>query len=216
MEWWPRAELGWLGYLKVLPAFACMAVPLMFLVDWWGFSFVSPLSLYTDLFFFFSKRINRPYFEEQAQEVLRSSDLHDIPAYYSRKPGSGFWLLEFGNTFVGLIAVDTTNSKNQLEKSSASESKGTTTTTATIRHFYVAESFRQANIQEDLLQYAVKAAFSDSKVQRIEAFDSPLVPYLRDCLRKAGFKLDHNTKKVGLLGWSLGVRYLNRDEWKGE
>ena len=159
-----------------------------------------------------SERINRPYFEDQAQEVLRASDLHNISAHYSRDPGSGFWLLEYGDQIIGLIAVDASN-KPDNDKSSANKSKGKT---ATIRHFYVDEVYRVTNIQEDLLELAVKHAFSDPKVQRIEAFDSPLVPYLRACLQKAGFQLDHNTKKVGLLRWSLGVRYLNRDEWKGE
>lgn len=154
-----------------------------------------------------SERINRPYFEDQAQEVLRASDLRDISAHYSRDPGSGFWLLEYGDQIIGLIAVD---ASNKPDKSSA---KGKT---ATIRHFYVDEPYRVTNIQEDLLEHAVKRAFSDPKVQRIEAFDSPLVPYLRTCLQNAKFQLDHNTKTVGLFRWSLGVRYLNKDEWKGE
>jgi len=34
MNWWPIPSLGWFGYLKPVPAFATMAVPLMFLVDW--------------------------------------------------------------------------------------------------------------------------------------------------------------------------------------
>ena len=139
--------------------------------------------------------------------------MRNISAHYSRDPGSGFWLLEYGDDIIGLIAVDASN-KPDDDKSSASKSKGKT---ATIRHFYVDEPYRVANIvQEDLLDHAVKHAFSDPKVQRIEAFDSPLVPYLRTCLGKAGFQLDHNTKKVGILRWSLGVRYLNRNEWKGE
>ena len=158
------------------------------------------------------KRINRPYFEEQAQEVLRAPDLRDISAHYSHDPGSGFWLLEYGDQIIGLIAVD---ASTKPDKSSASKSKGKGKT-ATIRHFYVDEAYRVANIQEDLLEHAVKHAFGDPKVERIEAFDSPLVPYLRACLRDAGFQLDHNTKKVGLFRWNLGVRYLNRDEWKGE
>jgi RimJ/RimL family protein N-acetyltransferase len=131
--------------------------------------------------------------------------LRNISAYYSRDPGSGFWLLEYGDHFVGLIASDKPN------KTSASEFK-----TATIRHFYVDQTYRTTNVQEDLLQHAVKHAFSDSKVQRIEAFDSPFVPYIRVCLQSAGFQLDHYTKKFILLRWSVGVRYLNRDEWKGE
>jgi len=186
MNWWPIPALGWFGYLKPVPAFASMAVPMMFFVDW----------------------INRPYFEEQTTEVLGESDLRNIPSHYSSKNGSGFWILEYGDKFVGLIALDATN---KPDKSSKSEFKGKT---ATIRHFYVEEAFRGTNIQEDLLQHAVKHAFSNPQVQHIEAFDSPLVPYLRTCLRNTGFQHHHNTKKVGLFQWSLGVRYLNRDEWK--
>jgi GNAT superfamily N-acetyltransferase len=162
---------------------------------------------------FYLNRINRPYFEDQAQEVLCAPDLRNISAHYSRDRGSGFWLYEYGDQVIGLIAVDASNKPDDNEKSSASKSKGKT---ATIRHFYVDEPYRVANIQEDLLKHAVNHAFSDPKVQRIEASDSPLVPYLRACLRNAGFQLDHNTKKIGLLRWNVGVRYMSRDEWKGE
>ena len=172
---------------------------------------------FLDFFFnyadFVCKRINRPYFEDHAQEVLRAPDLRNISAHYSRDPGSGFWVFEYGDQIIGLIGVDASNEPDDDEKSSASKSK---VKTATIRHFYVSEVYRVANVQEDLLEHAVKHAFSDPKVQRIEAVDSPLVPYLRACLRKAGFQFDHHTKKIGLLRWSLGIRYLNRDEWKGE
>lgn len=162
------------------------------------------------------KRINRPYFEDQAQEILRAPDLRNISAHYSRDPASAFWLFQYGDDIIGLIAVDASNKLDDDEKSSASKSKSSKSKTAIIRHFYVDEPYRVANLQEDLLEHAVKHAFSDPKVQRIEAFDSPLVPYLRACLRNAGFQHNHNTKKIGLLGWNLGVRYLNRDEWKGE
>ena len=162
---------------------------------------------------FYLKRLNRPYFEDQAQEILRGPDLRNISVHYSRDRGSGFWLFEHEGQIIGLIAVDASNKPDDGDKSSASKSKGKA---ATIRHFYVDEPYRVANVQEDLLEHAVKHAFSDPKVQRIEAFDSPLVPYLRACLRNAGFQLGHNTKKIGILKWSLGVRYLNRDEWKGE
>jgi len=191
MKWWPKLESGWLAYFRVLPAFTSMAVAMMFLIDW----------------------INRPYFEDQAQEVLRAPDLRNISTHYSCHPGSGFWLFEYNDQVIGLIAVDASNKPDDDDKFSASKSEGKT---ATIRHFYVMEPYRVADVQEDLLKHAVKHAFSNPKVQRIEAFDSPLVPYLRACLRNAGFQLDHNTKKIGLLGWNVGVRYLSRNEWKGE
>ena len=34
MEWWPKHQAEWGGYLKVLPGFAAMAVAVMFFVDW--------------------------------------------------------------------------------------------------------------------------------------------------------------------------------------
>ena len=140
--------------------------------------------------------------------------MHNISAHYSRDPGSGFWVFEHEGQVIGLIAVDASNKPDDEDKSSASKSNDKT---ATIRHFYVDEPYRVANVQEDLLEHAVKHTFSVPKIQRIEAFDTPLVPYLRICLRNAGFQPDLGyTKKVGVLGWSWGVRYLNRDEWKGE
>ncbi|KAF8973972.1 hypothetical protein BDZ97DRAFT_1912415 [Flammula alnicola] len=189
MSWWPsNQQHGWLGYLKPLPALASVAVPIMFFIDW----------------------VNRPYFEELTQEVLRHPDLKDISKYYSQQPASGFWILEMGEHFVGLIAIDATQPPKKREKDEVAPPK-----TALIRHFHVEEAYHNANIQDDLLEYAVNHAFSkDPKLERIEATDSPLVPYIRVSLRKAGFELDHHTKQIGIRGWKLGVRYLRRENWK--
>lgn len=35
MNWWPNPEQGILGYLSPIPAFACMALPIMFATDWY-------------------------------------------------------------------------------------------------------------------------------------------------------------------------------------
>ncbi|PPR06897.1 hypothetical protein CVT24_011587 [Panaeolus cyanescens] len=163
MQWWPSHLPGWLGYLRPIPAFASMAVPIMFLIDW----------------------INRPYFEKITQNVIRNSDLRNITNHYSKSPGSGFWMLEYGDKFVGLIALDASPS-NSSEKS---------TKTGFIRHFYVDEPYRPADIQNDLLRHAVNYAFkTSSTLERVEAPDSPLIPYLRPCFRNAGFALDHHTE----------------------
>lgn len=34
LKWWPKPQTGWFEYLKVVPAFAAVAVPVMFFVDW--------------------------------------------------------------------------------------------------------------------------------------------------------------------------------------
>lgn len=105
---------------------------------------------------------------------------------------------------MGLIAVDASQTRNNVQGPK----------TAVIRHFYVEEAYRKTKIQDDLLKYAVNHAFEkDPKLERIEASDSPLTAYLSRSLREAGFELDHHTNRIGILGWKLGVRYLERGVW---
>ncbi|KAF7339423.1 hypothetical protein MSAN_02156400 [Mycena sanguinolenta] len=191
MKWYPKPQFGWLGYLQPIPAFATTFVPLMFLVDW----------------------LNRPYFENRTQDALRSRDMRDnIKDYYSRSPASGFWILELGEKFVGLIALDASI------EDSAKNRKGKTTTseTATIRHFYVQEPYPASGVQDDLLSHAVNHCFNATPavVQRIKSADSPLIPYTRKALKEAGFVLEENTETVGVLRWKLGLRSLQRDAWE--
>jgi hypothetical protein len=184
MHWWPNPSVhGYLSYFSPLPAFACLGVLMMFLIDW----------------------INRPYFEKLTQKALRQPDIRDPKAYYSRSPPSGFWILEYGVRFVGIIALDASLDSTSDEPAP----------TATIRHFFVEDEYRSSNIQADLLSYAVGHAFqSDNIVQQIKASDSPLAPYARVALRSSGFQLEEYTDKVGVFGWKLGVRILKRVEWE--
>lgn len=153
--------------------------------------------------------MNRPYFEELTQEALRHEDIKDIQKYYSKKPASGFWLLEHGDTFVGLIGIDASKSNVKPPKGEAVPPR-----TAFIRHFHVEENYHQANIQDDLLEYAINHAFNkDPTLERIKVVDSPLLSYRRSSLRKAGFELDQHTKTIGILRWKLGTRYLERNKW---
>ncbi|KZT06924.1 uncharacterized protein LAESUDRAFT_749833 [Laetiporus sulphureus 93-53] len=203
MGWWPDAERGSLGWVRPIPAFACIAVPLMFLCDWF----------------------NRSTFEDQTQDILHRPDVADIASYYLRSPSSGFWLLEYGDNFVGLIAVDaspdSTSNKTLSELASSRQKnqkidlKKGTSETAAIRHFYVEEQYRRAGMQHDLLAHAVKHVFSSSqKVKTISAVDSPLKPYVGDALRQQGFELERKTEKVGILRWQNTVRVLSREHWR--
>jgi len=199
MHWWPNPDvLGYLSYLSPVPAFACMAVPLMFLMDW----------------------INRPYFEKLTHEALRRPDIRDLKAYYSRSPSSGFWILEYGVRFVGIIALDaspdsTWDGPSTLTTTKRNASVKKSSPTAIIRHFFVEEEYRSSEIQTDLLSYAVRHAFtSDDTIQQIKASDSPLASYARQTLRSSGFQLEDHTDKVGVFGWKLGVRVLERAEWE--
>jgi GNAT superfamily N-acetyltransferase len=200
MEWWPKSQYGILGYLSPLRAFASTAVPIMYLIDW----------------------LNRPFFEKHLQDALQKADVLDVSEYYSRSVSSGFWILEYGDRFVGLIALDasldsTDDEPISVEKLAArkrSKSKATSPT-ATIRHFFIDEPFRTSGIQNDLLAHAVQHAFdSDPALQQIRAQDSPLIPYARTALREAGFQLTRHTEKVGVFGWKLGMRVLESRDWK--
>jgi ribosomal protein S18 acetylase RimI-like enzyme len=196
MHWWPKSEFGWWGYLSPVPAFGSTAVPVMFLIDW----------------------LNRPFFEKLAQDALRRPDILNIQSYYARSPFSGLWILEYGETFVGLIALDASldsESDDLVTSETKSNFKKGTSRTATIRHFYVEEQFRGIGMQKDLLDHAVRHAFSsNSTVRTIKAADSPLAPYVRVCLRSAGFQLQKHTETVGVFAWKLGQRILERDDWK--
>ncbi|KAJ7492566.1 hypothetical protein FB451DRAFT_1218829 [Mycena latifolia] len=189
MDWWPKPKVGMFTYLSPLPAFASIFVPIMFLIDW----------------------INRPYFEKLTQDVLRAPDMRDIQEYYSRSPASGFWILDYDDRFVGLVAIDAS-----VEDASNKNRKATTSQTATLRHFYVQEPYPAAGAQDDLLSHAVNHCLNAKPaiVQQINAPDSPLVPYARKSLKEAGFVLEKNTEKVGVFGWKLGMRRLRRDVWE--
>ncbi|OBZ79341.1 hypothetical protein A0H81_00752 [Grifola frondosa] len=196
MNWWPKPEHGLFGYLAPVPAFGSLAIPLMFLSDW----------------------LNRFPFEDRSANILRRPDLADIVAYYSRSPASGFWLLEYGTRFVGLIAIDASTDSLSEEtvaaKGRVNTSQGTNTD-ATIRHFYVEEAYRKTFIQNDLLAHAIAHAFSnDAAVQRIRAAESPLQRYIGDALREQGFQLEKKTERIGALRWQNSIRVLDRKRWK--
>ncbi|TFK77050.1 hypothetical protein BDN72DRAFT_830218 [Pluteus cervinus] len=183
MKWWPNGGLGLLGYLRPLPLFASTAVPIMFFMDW----------------------INRPYFEESVQVMLREPDIKDLAGYYGKGSSSGLWILEYGNIFVGVIALDggTTAPGSKSEKPKK---------TGFIRHFYIDEPYRKSGIQTDLLEYALEHGFK-AGLESIEVIDTPLLSYQRDCLRTAGFRLVDYAKVVGILRWKTALRSLDKDAW---
>lgn len=207
MNWWPKSEYGAFGFLSPLPAFGATSVPIMFIIDWYVKLQIDMPGRNTSLTI---RRLNRPFFENFTQDILRQADMKNIKTYYTSVSASGFWMLEYNDTFVGLIAVDASPA--------SSPSKPTKKTgcsdTATIRHFFVEDQFRGSGIQSDLLVHAVRHAFTaDPAIQFIKAADSPLVPYVRSCLRTGGFQLQKHTQKVGVYGWKLGERMLDRSHW---
>ncbi|PIL32014.1 hypothetical protein GSI_06718 [Ganoderma sinense ZZ0214-1] len=202
MNWWPKPEFGVYGYLSPIPAFGSLAIVFMFGIDW----------------------LNRWGFEDRSAHVLRRPDMVDIPAYYSRSPSSGFWVLQYGERFVGIIAIDASldaDSDNAVanmtfKKDTSGKvalSKGTAQT-ATIRHFFVEDQYRPAGTEDDLLEFALRHAFTnDAKVETVRAYASPLESYIGNSLRKHGFALERKTEKVGALRWQNSTQILTRERW---
>ncbi|KAK0465109.1 uncharacterized protein EV420DRAFT_1512857 [Desarmillaria tabescens] len=192
MQWWPNASIGYLSYLKPLPAFASLAVPILALVDW----------------------INRPHFEKVLQMVLRKPDMRDLAGYYARTPSSGFWLLEYGDNIVGLIAVDASLDSDSSPDTKKKNSQPVSST-AVITHFSVDEKYRSTGVQDDLLTYAVRHAFASSPtVQRVEGIDDPLVEFTGPCYTAAGFKTESVLEPIGVFKWRPRKRVLERSAWE--
>ncbi|KAF8626526.1 hypothetical protein AX15_004831 [Amanita polypyramis BW_CC] len=187
MNWWPSQGLSFLRFLSPLPAFAAMAVPLMFFVDWF----------------------NRNDFEDRAQEILRRQDAADFAHYYSGVPGSGLWIVEYGEKFVGLIAMD---AKEDDKKNKKNVSKRVNQ--ATIRHFYVDEPFRSTGIQDDLLAHAIRHTFETSSIVTVNVEGNPLTSYVQKALRSAGFVQGNKLRSIGLFGWQLHEMVLDKARWK--
>ncbi|PBK77271.1 hypothetical protein ARMSODRAFT_1012447 [Armillaria solidipes] len=192
MQWWPDAHHGYVSYLRPVPAFACLAVPILALADW----------------------INRPYFEKVLQTVLRKPDMRDLAGYYARTPASGFWLLEYGDSFVGLIAVDASLDSDSNPGAKKKKSQPVSST-AVITHFSVDEKYQSTDVQDDLLAHAVRHAFTSSPtVQRVECIDNPLVTFTGPCYTAAGFKTESVLEPIGVFKWRPSKRVLERSEWE--
>ncbi|OSD03483.1 hypothetical protein PYCCODRAFT_1451615 [Trametes coccinea BRFM310] len=202
MNWWPKPEHGLLGYLAPLPAFGALSVVLMFAIDW----------------------LNRWDFDDRSNHVLRRPDLVDIPTYYSRSPSSGCWILEWGGRFVGMIALDASPDADadeqvtpgSVKKDRSGQVKMTkgTAKVATIRHFHVEEPYRPAGMQNDLLSYALKHAFTvDPKLEGVRATASPLRAYISESLKRHGFRHEKKGARVGALRWQNSVYILDRAQW---
>ena len=219
MNWWPRADYGIYGYLSPVPAFGSLAIVFMFGIDWYVFR--SQLSL---MHIFIFGRLNRWGFEDRSAHVLRRPDMVDITAYYSRSPSSGFWILQYGERFVGIIAVDASldaeSDDTVGDKTFKKDKSGKVATTkgtakvATIRHFFVEEQYRPAGTEDDLLEFALRHAFTnDAKVEAVRAHASPLESYVSKSLHKHGFALERKTERVGALRWQNSIQILTRKRW---
>ncbi|THH34063.1 hypothetical protein EUX98_g52 [Antrodiella citrinella] len=193
MNWWPKPEHGWFGYMSPVPAFVSVWMPVMFGCDW----------------------LNREYFFENMNNALRRRDLIKIKDYYARSPSSCLFIIEYGDKFVGFIAVDASPDSTSNEvmvnpdsMAKVSYTKGTSDV-AVIRHFFVDTPYRVANMQADLLQFALQQVFTSSpKVKTVKGLETTVVPYSGKALRAEGFKEESvldTSSNLQILDWTAHV-----------
>lgn len=165
--------------------------------------------LYNFIFLTYWIRFNRPEFESDTKKTLASEDIVTLESYYKRSPASGFWLLEYGEKFIGLIAVDAPKPRISKKSSDA------VPTYATIRHFYVQEPYRGISMQTDLLLFAIDQVFkNDHNIQSIRASSSALSDYIGTALINAGFRVLEQAGKIGVFRWKITVYELTRAQWE--
>ncbi|KAF7320364.1 hypothetical protein MKEN_00821200 [Mycena kentingensis (nom. inval.)] len=151
LGWWPDWRYGWIALLRPVPGFASIFMPLIFIVDWY----------------------NRPSFEELGRAAVHALDIKDYKTYYERDAASGYWILTFGDQFVGHIALDAGDKD------------------ATIRHFFVQDPYPSSGIHADLLNHALTHCFeANSNLLRVTATETDLAPYANKALREVGFLLE--------------------------
>ncbi|KAI6162218.1 hypothetical protein EDD17DRAFT_1729142 [Pisolithus thermaeus] len=195
-SWWPNPEHGFLRFFSAVPAFACWAVPILAWIDW----------------------INRPYFEDATSDALHNLDVANIEEYYALSPSSGFFVLEYDGSIIGLVAIDASKNSqsNQSfkEHNKVKEQKRGTSSVAVIRHFYVEELFRKSNVQDDLVAFAVRHAFNSSgDVKEIRVVTSSLLGYVQESFGKLGFRIEGITTMKGVYSWTARTMNLRKTDW---
>jgi hypothetical protein len=159
---------------------------------------------------------------------MRRADFANLQKYYARSPSSGLFILEYGNKFIGLVAIDASKDSQSeqgfvkkteqghvlADKTKNFYSSGTSSV-ATIRHFYVEGRFRKSNVQQDMLAFAARHVFTTAQdVKVLKASATPLLGYKYDTLRELGFSVEKQAGKLGILGWRVDAMALERSRWE--
>jgi len=180
VDWWPSSQSfgGLLSMLSPIPAFAAVAVPILFYFDW----------------------VNRPYFERGVEKAMASPDLLNIEKTYG-KPPSSFDILEYEGKVIGIIAIDATPRPAQPGR-------------AYIRHYYIADPYRESGVQNDLLNHAIPRLFASPDVTSVEAPYSMLHPYVKRAFLHQGFKIASSRKNGHYISWEVGTALLTKEKWE--
>lgn len=159
---------------------------------------------------------------------MHRPDFANLQKYYARSPSSGLFILEYDNNFIGLVAIDASKDSQSeqvfVKKTEhghilADQTKNFyssgTSSVATIRHFYVEERFRKSNVQQDMLAFAARHAFTMAQdIKVLNASGTPLLGYKYNSLRELGFSVGKQIGKLGILGWKVDEMSLERARWE--
>lgn len=145
-------------------------------------------------------------------DILRRPDVANIQEFYTRSPSSGFFVLEYDNRIIGLIAIDA--SENSQSGDSKTTQEKDVSSTVTIRHMYVEDPFRNADVLDDLVAFATGHAFTaSSDVKEIKATSS-ILGYVHKSLRSCKFTIDGVVERIGVYRWKIQAMSLKREQWE--
>ena len=145
-------------------------------------------------------RVNRPYFERAVQKAIAAPDLLNVEKTYG-KPPSSFDILEYEGRNIGILAIDATPKPAQPGR-------------AYIRHYYIADPYRESGVQNDLLTHAIPRLFASPDINSVEAPYSMLHPYVKKALLEQGFKIASSRKNHLYISWEVGTALLTKEKWE--
>lgn len=131
---------------------------------------------------------------------MSAPDLLNIEKTYG-KPPSSFDFLEYEGRIIGLIAIDANPNPAQPGR-------------AYIRHYYVADPYRESGVQDDLLNHAIPRLFASPDVTSVEAQYSMLHPYVKKTFLGRGFKIASSRKNGHYINWEVGTALLTKEKWE--
>jgi len=209
----PLAEANKRSYYHPLTVavWAILSYAFTDFMDWWPSSqsfggilaLLAPLPAFATIavpILLYFDWVNRPYFERAAEKAVTAPDLLNIEKTYG-KPPSSFDILEYEGRVIGLLAIDATPNPAQPGR-------------AYIRHYYIADPYRESGVQNDLLTHAIPRLFASPDITSVEASYSTLHPHVKKTFLGQGFKIASSRNNGHYISWEVGTVLLTKEKWK--
>ena len=131
---------------------------------------------------------------------MTAPDLLNVEKTYC-KPPSSLDILEYEGRPIGIVAIDAAPKPAQPGR-------------AYIRHYYIADPYRESGVQNDLLAHAIPRLFASPDIDSVEAQYSMLSPYVKKALLEQGFKIASSRKNGHYISWEVGTALLTKEKWE--